>query len=80
MSELTSAILISAALCLAPEAKHTEAYNKYLEATYAQTGLDRYRKTLEKQYVPQEVKLYGGYLAIMMKVYKDQQVKLAWTF
>lgn len=77
---MTNAILISAALCLAPEAKNTLAFNKYLEATYAQTEADSYRRSLEKKYVPKKLTVFGGYTAILFKMYKDQSVKLAWSF
>lgn len=65
---------------MAPEAKNSQAFNKYLEATYVQTGFDGYRRDLEKKYIPAQITYYGGYAAIVLKIYRDRTIKLAWTF
>lgn len=75
---LTTAIGLEATR--GPSGQVDDAYKALGKATYIQTGTDKMVKRLEKRYTPEVVKEYGGWIAGIVKVVKDQKVSFEWTF
>lgn len=50
------------------------------EATYRYTKLDKKVKYLEKRYLNEDLKEYGGYLAIITKLLEERKIICEWKF
>lgn len=75
---LTTAIGISTTRTPSSDAK--DAYKALTKATYIQTGADKQAKNLERKYVPQYIKEYGGWITGTVKVIADRKISFEWTF
>lgn len=75
---LTSALTIQTTRC--PANDETKAWTALAKATYVETGLDKKVKKLEKKYIHEKIRIYGGWTAQMIKISKEKKISYEWTF
>ena len=57
-----------------------EAVRAVSKALYRELDLDKTVKRIEKRYLPDEVKEYGGYAAIGYRIFVERRISYEWTF
>lgn len=75
---LSTAIGIGSAKGQASELNR--AYKAAIKAAYIQSGSDKHVKVLEKQYIPKELKEYGGVITWTTKLLIEKKISYEWTF
>lgn len=63
-----------------PASEKEDALKALAKATYIQTGVNKQVKELEKEYVPEELRKYGGVLTGIAKAINEKKVSFEWTF
>jgi hypothetical protein len=64
VNEIINPLLLSTAILLTPElasGDDTAAIKAFMKATYVQTGMNKQVKVLEKTYVNDDMRAYGGW-------------------
>jgi len=77
MKYLFVLILFFSNICCASE---KQALTKALNAAYYQLELDDDVKRLEKKYIPEKVREYGGIVSILAKITIDKRITYTWEF
>lgn len=57
-----------------------DALKAVAKATYKQTGLNKMVKRLERKYISDEMRKYGGWAINIGKVFIERKVSYEWTF
>lgn len=63
-----------------PSSNTQEAIKAVGKATYKQTGIDKRVKKLEKKYIPEQLREYGGWITMIIKVSSERKITYEWTF
>lgn len=75
------AIILVSIFCTVSNASTEEqAIQKAGEAVVKELGIDKKVKQLEKQYVPEFIKKYGGIAIAIVKIHEDQYIRFEWEF
>ncbi|HEY8390183.1 MAG TPA: hypothetical protein VIL26_04440 [Clostridia bacterium] len=61
-------------------ASEKQAITKALTAAYYQLELDDEVKRLEKKYVPETVRKYGGVVSFLTRIAVDKRITYTWEF
>lgn len=75
---ITSALAIQVARSPAQDEK--QAWTAFMKATYIETGMDKKVKRIEKKYIPEKVRIYGGWTAQIIKIQQEKKISYEWTF
>lgn len=57
-----------------------EAIRALSKACYKEFGIDKVTKRLEKKYVPKELKEYGVWPVMIVKIVTEKRISYEWTF
>lgn len=74
---LTASIGITQA---ADASTERDALRALVKATYKQTDMDDLVKKYEKKYISDDVKKYGGYASILIRLTVEKRISAEWTF
>lgn len=84
MNELFGSLILTTGIILAPEIGNSgdaSAGMKALaKATYKQSHMDKKMNELEKMYVNDDVKKYGGYSISVTKLMVERYISYEWRF
>lgn len=83
MNQILNPLLLSSAILLSPElarGSETQALRAFMKATYLQTGMDKSVKNIEKEYVTDSMRAYGGYVAVLAKVFTERKITYEFRF
>lgn len=64
----------------ADASEERDALRALAKATYKQTNLDDRVKLLEKKYISPEMKKYGGWASLIIRVATEKRISAEWTF
>lgn len=73
-------ILSRSALANNSDDNYRQALQALGQIAYKETGLETKVKKLEKKYVPEPVKKYGGYTLILAQIVVNNRISYEWTF
>ena len=63
-----------------PAGQEQDALKALAKATYIESGLDKDVKRFEKEFLPDEVRKYGGWVTTIIKIERERQITYEWTF
>lgn len=83
MNQILNPLLLSTAILLSPElarGNETAALKAFMKATYVQTGMNKQVKVLEKELINDDLRQYGGYIAIVAKLVTERKISYEFRF
>jgi hypothetical protein len=83
MNQILNPLLLSTAILLAPEISKgddTAAIRAFAKATYVQTGMNVSVKNIEKRLISDSMRTYGGYVALVTKVFTERKITYEFRF
>lgn len=85
MDSIINPLLLTTAIFLSPNVmgktgQEADAAKAVMKATYKQTGMDKVTKNLEKKYISDDLRFYGGYLAVIAKMIQEKKISYEWRY
>ena len=74
---LTTALVMPTRL---PAGDDNVAITALVKATYVETGLDKKVKKWEVKYIPEKIRIYGGWTSQIIKIQQEKKISYEWTF
>lgn len=62
------------------DSEEQDAMKALGKACYREFKLDKKLKEVEKKYIPEELKEYGGWTIMFGRIIIDKEIKFKWTF
>lgn len=85
MKNMVGSFVLSAYIAVAPTGQayanpEEEALKHIGKACYKEFQIDKFVKQIEKRYLPEELKKYGGPIGVGIRIIAEQKVAYTWTF